>query len=143
MDGSTDTPVVVEPETPPEQRSTVQLVRDISSDTTALIRKEIELARIEIVEALVARAKAAGAMAAAGLLALFAMVFFGIAGYRGLTRVVPDWAAALIVAGAFVLIALAAVLFGARRVKQPPMAPEETQRTVKEDVQWAKAQLKK
>ena len=53
------------------------------------------------------------------------------------------WAAFLIVAGVFLLLALGAVLFAKLRMKRPPMAPEETKRTVKEDVEWAKAQLRR
>jgi hypothetical protein len=49
----------------------------------------------------------------------------------------------LIVGGVFLLVAGGAAMFGLRRMKTPPMAPEETKRTVKEDVEWAKAQLKR
>jgi hypothetical protein len=34
-------------------------------------------------------------------------------------------------------------MFGIARMRRPPMTPEETKRTVKEDLQWAKAQLKR
>jgi len=47
------------------------------------------------------------------------------------------------VAGAFLLLAVGAVLFAKLRMKSPPMAPEETKRTVKEDVEWAKTQLRR
>jgi hypothetical protein len=40
-------------------------------------------------------------------------------------------------------MAAGAALFGLRRMKKPSLAPEETKRTVKEDVEWAKAQLKR
>ena len=45
------------------QQSTLELVRGIANDTGTLVRKELELARIEIVEAVVARVKAIGAFA--------------------------------------------------------------------------------
>ena len=124
-------------------RSTPELIRGIATDTATLVRKEVELARHEIVEALVARGKAAGAFAAGGLMALFILVFLGIAGGLALALVMPGWAAFLIVAGVFLLLAVGAVLFAKLRLKSPPMAPEETKRTVKEDVEWAKAQLRR
>ena len=124
-------------------RSTPELIKAIAGDTATLVRKEVELARQEVLEALVARAKAAGAFGAAGVLALFMVVFLGIAGGLALSLVMAAWAAFLIVAGVFLLLALGAVLFAKLRLKTPPMAPEETKRTVKEDVEWAKTQLRR
>ena len=45
--------------------------------------------------------------------------------------------------GAFLVLAGGAALIGLAKMKKPPIAPEETKRTVKEDVEWAKAQLKR
>ena len=126
-----------------QDRSTVQLVRDIASDTATLVRKEVELARQELTQAVVARVKAAAALAAAGAMALFGLIYLGIAAGAALSLVLPRWLSWLIVGGAFLLFAGVAVLFGLRKLKKPPMAPEETKRTVKEDVEWAKAQLKR
>jgi hypothetical protein len=126
-----------------DQRSMPELVRAIAADTSTLIRKEAELARREIVEALVARAKAAGAMAAAGLCLLFALGFGGAAAARALDGVVSEWTARLIVAGGFLVIAAAAGMVAMLRAKKPSLAPEKTVETVKEDVAWAKAQLKR
>jgi hypothetical protein len=36
-----------------------------------------------------------------------------------------------------------AAVVGIARAKSPPMKPERTVETVKEDVEWAKAQLKR
>jgi uncharacterized membrane protein YqjE len=126
-----------------QDRSTVQLVRDIASDTATLVRKEVELARQEFTEAVMARVKAAAALAVAGAMALFGLIYLGIAAGAALSIVLPRWLAWLIVGGAFLLFAGVAVLFGLRKLKKPPMAPEETKRTVKEDVEWAKAQLRR
>ena len=124
-------------------RSTPELIKSIAGDTATLVRKEVELARQEILEALLARAKAAGALAAAGVMALFMLVFLGIAGGLALATAMAAWAAFLIVAGVFLLLALGAAVFAKLRLRSPPMAPEETKRTVKEDVEWAKAQLRR
>jgi Putative Actinobacterial Holin-X, holin superfamily III len=126
-----------------QERSTIQLVRDIASDTATLVRKEVQLARQEIMTAVTARLKASGAFAAAGAMVLFALIYFGIAGGAALSIVLPRWLAWLIVGGAFILLAGMAALVGLRKLKHPPMAPEETKRTVKEDVEWAKAQLRR
>jgi hypothetical protein len=56
---------------------------------------------------------------------------------------VSPWAARLIVAGGFLLLAGLAAAIGLLRAKRPPMKPELTVETVKEDIEWAKAQLKR
>jgi len=71
------------------------------------------------------------------------LLFGALAAAAALDLVLPAWAAALIVAGAFVLLAAPAALLGVRRMKAPSLKPEETVRTVKEDVEWARAQLKR
>ena len=126
-----------------DPRSTMELVKDIAADTSSLVRKEVELAKQEVLEAITARLKAAGAMAAAGVFGLFMVGFLALAAAAALDIILPTWLAALIVAGGFAVIAGPAVLFGLRRMKAPPLAPEETVRTVKEDVEWARAQLKR
>jgi membrane protein len=128
---------------PPQEQSTAELIRSIAADTGILLRKEVDLARQEITEGVTAKTKAAGAMAAAGLLGLIAVVFLATAGAWALSLVMPNWAAWLIVGGVFVLLAGVAFLFGRARMKATPLAPEKTKQTVKEDVEWARAQLKR
>jgi hypothetical protein len=131
----------IPPETDP--RSTLELVRDIAANTQTLLRKEVELAKQEVLGAVMARVMAAGALIAAGLLAFFVLLFAALAAAAALDLVLPAWAAALIVAGGFLLLAAPAALIGLRRMKAPSLKPEETVRTVKEDVEWARAQLKR
>lgn len=125
------------------RRSTPQLVRSIANDTATLVKKEVELARQEFVEAIVARLKAAAAMLAAGVFVMLAVIFLGSAAAHALENVVSPWAARLIVAGGFLLLAGLAVAVGLLRAKRPPMKPELTVETVKEDIEWAKTQLKR
>ena len=132
-----------EPIKEPSQQSTVQLVKSIATDTSTLMRKEVELAKQEILEAIVARAKAVGAFGAAGLFGFVGLLCGVGAAVAGLSLVFSPWLAALIVMGALFGIAGLAAVFGAFRIKKPPMAPTETVRTVKEDVEWARAQLKR
>ncbi|HEX9312546.1 MAG TPA: phage holin family protein [Actinomycetota bacterium] len=136
--------VVVDPtERTPSDRSMVELLRAIGTETATLVRKEAELARQEMIQAVTARLMAAGAAAAAGLMGLFVLAFLALAAAAALDNVMRPWASRLIVAGGFMLIAAAAGLVTLRKIKRPPMKPEETVRTVREDVEWAKAQLKR
>jgi Putative Actinobacterial Holin-X, holin superfamily III len=127
----------------PRQQSTPELVRSIATDTGALVRKEVELAKHEITEALIARAKSALAFGFAGALGVLGLLFAALAVAAALSIVLPMWLAALVVMGTLFLMAGAAVGIGVLRAKRPPIAPTETVRTVKEDVEWARAQLKR
>ena len=115
-----------------------ELVRSITTDVATLVKKEVEFARIEIVEAVNARLKAAGAIAFAAVLALFVLAFLGLAAANALDQVMDAWAARLVVAGGFLVVAVVAEVIAMRRVKSP-VAPE-TKRTLREDAEWARAQ---
>lgn len=125
-----------------DRTSTPRLVRSIASDSATLVRKEAELARHEIVEALVARARAAALFAVAGIVSLIAVIFAGAAAADALDKVMEPWASRLVVAGGFLFVAVIAIVIGVAR-KAPSMKPEKTVETVKEDIEWAKTQLKR
>jgi Putative Actinobacterial Holin-X, holin superfamily III len=109
--------------------------------TRTLVRKQVELARIEVTEALSVRAKGAGMMAGAALMALFALGFAAAAGSVALALVLPAWAANLIVAAVFVAIAGTLALIGRNAIRNAPTTPDQTQQTLKEDARWARQQL--
>ena len=125
------------------ERSIGELLRSIGTETSTLIRKEIELGKQEVMESLMARLQGAAAGAVAGVMGLFVLAFLGLAAAAALDNWLRPWASRLIVAGAYLVVAAGAGLFALRRMKKPPIGPEETVRTVKEDVEWARAQLKR
>lgn len=125
------------------ERSTFEIVMAIADDTKHLLTKEIELARHEIVEAVLAKAKAAAALAVAGFIGVFVLVFGGLTAVAALDNVLPPWGSRLVVTGVFALLAIVAVLFGIARLKKPGLVPEETKRTLKEEKEWAIAQLQR
>jgi uncharacterized membrane protein YqjE len=132
------------PAPPPKpERSTIELVRAIAQDSSTLLRKELELARLEITEAVKARLKGIAALVVAGAMALFALIFLSVMAVVLIDIKLPKWAAWLIVGGTLLVVAGIAALIGRHKLKHPPMKPEETVRTVKEDVEWARAQLKR
>jgi hypothetical protein len=124
-------------------RSTGELVRSIAGDTASLVRKEVELARQEIVEGVMAKVKGAGALAGAGIFGVFTVVFLGLATGAALRIVLPAWLAWLATAGIFLVLAGLAVAIGKRVMRGGSVAPDETKRTVKEDVEWARDQLRR
>src|SRR5438093_619564 len=104
----------------PQLQSTPQLVRSIASDTGTLVRKEIELAKQEITEALVARAKSALAFGVAGALGLLGLLFAALATAAALSIVFPMWLAALIIMGTLFLMAGLAELAYRGRLRERP-----------------------
>jgi VIT1/CCC1 family predicted Fe2+/Mn2+ transporter len=125
------------------ERSTGELVKQLSEQSSTLVRQEIELAKAELTE----KAKYAGlgsAMAlGAALLAMFAFGALTAALILVLAIVLDAWAAALIVGLAYAGIATGVAFAGKRQVEEAmPPAPEQTVESVKEDVQWAKTRAK-
>ena len=126
-----------------DERSLKDLVSDVTSQLQALVRKEMELAQAEIKEELNKAAKAAAAFAVAGVVAFLAAIALVFAAAWGLTELVPEGVAFLIVG--VLLLAVAGVLFaqGRKKIAQVSPVPEQTVETVKEDVQTAKDSLQR
>jgi inner membrane protein YhjD len=126
----------------PAELSTARLVGRMAGDVGLLVKKEVELARQEITEGISAKLQGAAAFGSAGALGLFVLGFLGAAAAAALDLVLPLWAALLIVAGFFLVVAAVVAVFGRSRIRQP-VAPEQAKRTIKEDVEWARAQLRR
>jgi signal transduction histidine kinase len=103
---------------PPADPSLGQMVSSVTSNVSSLVRLEIELAKSEIQQQVKAGAVGGGLAAVAGFLVLLAIIMLSIAAALGLATVVPGWAAFLIVAGAYLLVAAVLVLVGVRRFKK-------------------------
>jgi hypothetical protein len=118
-------------------RSTAELVKQLSAQAGVLVRQEIQLAKTEIREKAVEGGIALGAFVAAavaGLLALGALTAFLVLALDG---AMPSWAAALCVTGAWALVAAALALVGRQRLREMKTpVPEQTIDTLKEDIQW-------
>jgi membrane protein len=134
---------VVQPRGRPEGRSTADLVKSLGSDGALLVRKEIELAKQEVKEGITSKLLGGVLLAIAGVFGLFALGFLATAAARALGLILPLWAGFLIVGGAFLLAAALGAMVGVRKLKESPVAPVQTKETIKEDVEWARAALKR
>ena len=123
------------------ERPIGDLVKQLAAQTSTLVRQEIDLAKAEMSEKAGVAGKGAGMFSGAAVVGLLAAGALTACLILALSKAVPDWLAALIVA--LVLGAIAAVLAlqGRNRIRAAtPPVPEKTVETVKEDVQWAKSQ---
>jgi hypothetical protein len=116
----------------PEEPSIGNLVQSAMADVSTLVRSEIELAKAEIGTS----AKRAGLGVAffgvAGVMALFAGIFFFIALAEFLTWLgLARWVSYLIVFGLLLLIAGLAALIGVRKLKKIKK-PERTLETLRD-----------
>jgi uncharacterized membrane protein YqjE len=112
----------------------------VAEDVSALVRAEIALAKAELAGGAKAKASGAGALAAAGVMAWLALQGLLITAGFALALVVPGWAAAAIVTGALLLLALIAGLVGKRKLATP-VSLNTTKASVEEDVAWTKSHL--
>ena len=128
---------------PGSDRGTGALVKDIVGGTQSLVRGELDLARLELMEGLQAKGQAAGMAGAAGMLGLYVLGFLGLAGGAALSLVLPDWAAWLIVAGVFLLMVVVLLLVARSTAGRASLSPERTKARVQEDVAWAKTLIRR
>jgi hypothetical protein len=119
-----------------------ELIRSIGADLTLLIRQQVALAKEEMRGIAAEKATGGALLAAAAVFALFVLGFASLAGAAALDLVLPRWAALLIVAGIYLVLAVIAVVIG-RNALAAPATPERTKQTVKEDIEWAKHKLQR
>jgi uncharacterized membrane protein YqjE len=123
--------------------STGELVKQLSEQTTTLVRKEIELAKAELTEKGKVAGQGAGMFGGAAVAGLLALGTLTVVIIALLDKAMDLWVAALIVTLVYGAVAAVLAMRGRDRVKEGlPPAPEQTVETVKEDVQWAKSQAK-
>jgi uncharacterized membrane protein YqjE len=123
----------------PRDQPIGELLKQLSQETTTLVRQELELAKVEAAE----KGKKAGVGAGmfggagvAGLLMLGSLTAFLI---LVLALAIPAWAAALLVTVVWAAVAGLLALKGRNQLREMGKpVPEKTVETVKEDVQWLK-----
>jgi uncharacterized membrane protein YqjE len=122
----------------PRDRSIGELVKDLSSQTSTLVRKEIELARAEVQEKGKLAGKGAGLLAGAAVFGLLALGALTAALIALLDKAMATWVAALIVMALWAVVALVLAKAGQKSLQQATPPAPQTVETVKEDIQWAK-----
>ena len=123
-----------------DSRSLGEIVSDVTQDLTTLIRQEMDLAKTELKEEMAKAGKGAGLLGGAGIAGYFLLLFLSVTLMFGLDEAMPAWLAALIVAALWGIAAAVLALTGKKAIKEANPQLPETQQTLKEDVQWAKAQ---
>ena len=121
------------------ERPTSELHKQLSDQTTSLVRQEIELAKLEFREKGKKAGMGAGMFGAAGLFGVFAFAALTATIILALATFLPGWLAALIVTAVYGAVAGILALRGKAQVKEAaPPVPERAVDSTKEDVRWIK-----
>ena len=110
-----------------------ELVWSIAGDASDLVRGEIALSRAEAEQKIDRVTTGIISLFGAMLLAFAGLVIVLFAGAQALTRVVPDWAASLIVGGIVLAIGIALALWARKALSPAGMVPQRTIQNVKAD----------
>ena len=127
-----------EPNVELHRQSFGELLGQLATNSAALVRDEIELARHEVSEKVVALRVGIIVLAAGTLIALIAILTLTAAAVIGLSRYVGPGNAALIIGGTLGLIGGAIALTGLRQIKRASLKPVQTIETLEENKEWLK-----
>jgi uncharacterized membrane protein YqjE len=125
------------------QRSTRELIDQLSTDARALVHAEVSLARAELEDKARRLAVGGALVAVAGVVGLVALGALTATAIIALSNVVSTWLAALIVTVVAGVLAAILLLVGVKLLRRGvPPAPTESVDQMKEDVSWVKARAR-
>jgi Putative Actinobacterial Holin-X, holin superfamily III len=129
---------------PTQERSTGELVKQVSEQISVLVRDELKLAQLEMTRKGKQAGIGAGMLGGGGLIALYGLGCLIACAILALNLALAAWLSALI--GGVVLLAAAgaAALIGKSRLqKATPPVPAETVDSVKTDVEEIKQRARR
>ncbi len=122
----------------PSQPSTGQLVTQLSTELSDLVRGELALAKAEVTQSAKHAGIGVGLFGGAGVLALYGVGALVAAAILALALVVEAWLAALIVAVVLFVVAGIFALVGKKQVSGATPPVEKTAANLKADVETLK-----
>ena len=123
---------------PATDASLGELLSQLSTQTSRLVRDEIRLAQKEFQDSARHAGMGAGLISVAGLLAVLGLLTLVAAAVAALSLVLPVWAAALIVGAVLLVIAGIAALISRGQLERVTPAAPETVASVKKDIDEVK-----
>jgi len=125
-----------------EEQPIGELFSELSGNLQELMRKEVELAKVEATEQAKRAGKAAAMFGATAAVGFFALMLLLFAAAWGLAEVLPTGLAFLAVGLLCAVIAGLCAMQGKKKLAQI-RPPEQTVETLKQDVQVAQTSLKR
>ena len=115
-----------------------ELLKQLSQETSTLVRQELDLAKAEMRRQGKQAGKGAGFLGGAGVAGLLALGAFTAFAIAGLSEFMDTWLAALIVTVIYGAIAGVLALSGKNKLQDATPPAQQTIETLKEDAEWAK-----
>jgi Putative Actinobacterial Holin-X, holin superfamily III len=116
-----------------ERESAIGLLRRLVDEFSVLFRKEVALAKAEAVQSFSHLKAAAISMASGGAVLFAGLLVLLAAAVLGLSHVVADWLAALIVGGLVSIVGFVMINSGKNKFDSSALKPERTQRALQRD----------
>ena len=113
-------------------RSVGDLISEVTTDLTTLMRQELDLAKAEIKQEATTAGKAAGMLGAAGFAGYMVALFLSIALWWALANGMDEGWAALVVAAIWGVVAAVLAVLGRSRMRQVNPKPERTVQTLQQ-----------
>lgn len=127
-----------------QERSTAELVRQMSEEVSSLVRDELQLARIEMTRKGKEAGKGMGMLGGAGLIALYGIGCLIACAIIAIAGVLSAWLAALIIGALLLAVAGVAAALGKERLRRgTPPVPQEAVGSVKADVETIKEKARR
>ncbi len=124
-----------------DDRSLSQLLGDSVQNIQDILRSELQLAKIEVMEEAKSGLRAAGLLIAGAVLAVLALEFLLFTVIWILDAFVMSlWLAGVVVTIPVIVAAAVLILVGKARLQALNPTPELTLESVKENVEWVKQQ---
>ncbi len=123
-------------------RSVPEVLQDIVGNIQEIIRSEFSLAKVEIKQEAAQAKRPLIMWFVGGILGLYGLGFLLVTAIMAMAVVMPIWLAALIVGAVLTVVSIALLSAASKKLKLVHTVPERTMESMKENVQWAKEQIK-
>jgi uncharacterized membrane protein YqjE len=120
------------------ERSVPELLKQLSTETSTLVKQELDLAKAELTEQGKRAGMGAGFIGGGALFGLGAFGAFTAMLIALLGLAMDTWIAALIVTAVYGAIAGVLAMRGKSKIQEATPPAEQTVETLKEDARWAK-----
>ena len=124
-----------------ERESAVRLLRRLVDEFTVLFRKEIALAKAEVAQGFSQVKAGAISMASGGAVLFAGFLVLLAAAVLGLSNVMPDWLAALIVGAVVSIIGFVMINSGKNKLDPAVLKPERTQHALQKDKEMVERRI--
>src|SRR6185369_14543313 len=118
------------------------LLGDLATNMSNLVRQEVALAKVEITQKATYVGRNVGYLVVGGAVAYAALLAIVAAIIMLLAKVMPGWGAALLVGVVIAIVGWLLIGKAITALQEADLTPRETVETLKEDATWMKQQIK-